>query len=89
LAHYSENPSDQKFWDVKIGEELWTETPAKLPPLDDEKALMKWMAAPDPVFAKKSEMKDWCLATAQQGLHARGLAAAVGSFYRAWPQNFF
>jgi hypothetical protein len=41
MAHYSENPSDQKFWDVKVGEELWTETPVQRPPLDDEKALMK------------------------------------------------
>jgi integrase len=74
LAHYSENPSEQKFWDVKVGEELWTESPVKLPPLDDENALAKWIATPDPACSKKSEMKDWCLAAAQQGLSERGLA---------------
>lgn len=48
------------------------QTPA--PTFEDDKALVRWLATLDPAFAKKMEMRDWCLAIAQQGLDARGIA---------------
>ena len=34
LAKYSENPSEQKIWDLKIGENLWAETGHSAEPLE-------------------------------------------------------
>jgi hypothetical protein len=74
LAKYSENPSEQQFWDVKIGENLWADNPMPLPV--DAKTRLEWFATIDPDIAKKSEMRDWCLNVAQHELDARGLAAS-------------
>ena len=73
MARYSENPSEQKFWDVKVGERLWIVDPLPIPV--DENSLVKLLSTSDPDLAKKSEMREWCLTLALSGLEARGFAA--------------
>ena len=73
VAKHSENPSEQKFWDVRIGETLWAKKP--VPRLVDEKTMLEFVNAYDPDESKKHEMKEWCLNVAQQELTSHGLAA--------------
>jgi integrase len=74
ISQHSENPSDQKFWDIELGKALWVREP--MPRLIDEKTMIEWLATPDPDFSRKLELREWCLSVAQQALDARGLAAS-------------
>lgn len=73
VAKHSENPSEQTFWNVRIGENLWANKP--MPRLVDEKTMLEFINAYDPDEPKKYEMKNWCLNVAQQELDSHGLAA--------------
>lgn len=76
VAHHAENPSDQKFWDVRIGEKLWAKDP--LPDITGKSFLEIVMEA-DPDFSKKSEMQEWCMSQADDALASRGLANTPGN----------
>ena len=73
VAKHSEDPSEQTFWDARIGESLWVKKP--MPRLVDEKTMLEFVNAYDPDEPKKYEMRDWCLNVAQQELSSHGLAA--------------
>jgi hypothetical protein len=70
LEQYRDNPSEQVFWRLDLGERLWS------PPLRIDWSVTdpkSFLASYDPDGLKIQAMEDWCLSTATECLATRGL----------------
>jgi hypothetical protein len=72
LEQYRDNPSEQVFWRLDLGQRLWSPPPQIDWSLTDPKS---FLTSYDPDSLKIHAMEDWCLSTATECLATRGLVA--------------
>jgi integrase len=75
LAAHRDNPSDQVFWPVELGEKVW----APSPPWDPNTPYLDHLRATLKDDLKAQELRGWCLRQADQCLAGHGLVVDESS----------
>ncbi len=70
IEQHAANPRQQTFWDVSLGEGLWTPEPS--PPIATMADIQAFLSSYDPTLTRRLAMRAWCHEQADRILASEG-----------------